>query len=334
MMTDVPLLIQLADPADGMPHVARLTEHGLQLSATKMATVDLARRAIAAGVPFAEAIDSTPWEPPMPIEVALDRYRLLAPVTHLDPTHLHATGTGLTHLGSADARNKMHAADAEVSDSLRMFRDGVSGGKPAGDAPGAQPEWFYKGNGHVMVAPNQPIMAPAFALDAGEEPELAGIYLIDADGTPVRLGFALANEFSDHVLEKQNYLLLAHSKLRPFSVGPALRVGLPPADIRGTSRILRDRECVWSKPFLTGEANMSHSLANLEHHHFKYGLFRQPGDVHVHMFGTATLSFSDGFRCVDGDVYEISADGFGPALRNPLSWRPDPSKIRTTVRVA
>ena len=41
---------------------------------------------------------------------------------------------------------------------------------------------------------------------------------------------------------------------------------------------------------------MSHTIANLEHHHFKYGLFRQPGDVHVHMFGTATLSFADGIK--------------------------------------
>jgi hypothetical protein len=333
-MTNAPLLIQLADPSDGLPHVARLSDQYLQLCAARTTTVDLAKQALATGMPLAEAISRTNWLAPIPIEEALRRYRLLAPVTHEDPTHLHATGTGLTHLGSADARNKMHAADAEVSDSLRMFRDGVERGKPAGDAPGAQPEWFYKGNGHVMVAPDQPIVSPQFALDAGEEPELAGIYLIDAEGIPVRLGFALANEFSDHVLEKQNYLLLAHSKLRPFSVGPALRVGPPPADIRGTSRILRDGTCVWSKPFLTGETNMSHSLANLEHHHFKYGLFRQPGDVHVHMFGTATLSFVDGFRCQDGDVYEISADGFGPALRNPLIWKPEPPKTRLEVRVA
>jgi hypothetical protein len=333
-MTNAPLLIQLADPSSGKPHVARLIDQSVQLSSTRIATIDLAKQALAAGTSLAEAVQRMHWGTPMPIEVALENYQLLAPVTHEDPTHLHATGTGLTHLGSADARNKMHAADTEVSDSLRMFRDGVVGGKPEGNVPGAQPEWFYKGNGHVMVAPNQPIPAPQFALDAGEEPELAGIYLIDADGTPVRLGFALANEFSDHVLEKKNYLLLAHSKLRPFSVGPALRVGPPPADIQGTSRILRDGKCIWSKPFLTGEANMSHSLANLEHHHFKYGLFRQPGDIHVHMFGTATLSFVDGFRCIDGDIYEISAEGFGPALKNPLTWRPDPSPTRVTVRVA
>lgn len=252
-------------------------------------------------------------------------------MTHDDPTHLHATGTGLTHLGSADTRNQMHGDAADVTDSMRMFREGLEGGRPEGDAPGVQPEWFYKGNGHTMVNPDSPIPAPDFGLDAGEEPELAGIYLIDRSGTPVRLGFALANEFSDHVLEKRNYLLLAHSKLRPFSIGPALRVGPAPSDIRGVSRIWRGGECLWSKAFRTGEANMSHSLSNLEHHHFKYDLFRHPGDVHVHMFGTATLSFADGIRCRDGDIFEIEAEGFGPPLRNPLIWHPNSSERRTAV---
>ena len=63
---------------------------------------------------------------------------------------------------------------------------------------------------------------------------------------------------------------------------------------------------------------MSHSIANLEHHHFKYALFRQPGDVHVHFFGTATLSFADGITTEQGDVFEIEAPDFGLPLRNPL----------------
>ncbi len=82
---------------------------------------------------------------------------------------------------------------------------------------------------------------------------------------------------------------------------------------------MRDGKTLWEKPFLSGEANMSHTIANLEHHHFKYGLFRQPGDVHVHMFGTATLSFADGISTEPGDVFEIEAPAFGLPLRNPLA---------------
>ena len=72
--------------------------------------------------------------------------------------------------------------------------------------------------------------------------------------------------------------------------------------------------------FLSGEDNMSHTIANLEHHHFKYDLFRVPGDVHVHLFGTATLSFADGIKTEAGDVFEITESQFGLPLRNSVAW--------------
>ena len=255
--------------------------------------------------------------------------RLLAPIDHPDATHLHVTGTGLTHLGSAATRDAMHKANGEkpageLTDSMKMFRMGLENGKPAAGEKGVQPEWFYKGNGHIVANPGHPIPSPSFALDAGEEPEIAGIYLIDANGQPRRLGFALANEFSDHVTERINYLYLAHSKLRACSFGPELRVGDLPAHIEGMSRIFRDGQVLWEKPFLSGEDNMSHTIANLEYHHFKYGLFRQPGDVHVHMFGTATLSFADGISTRENDIFEIEESQFGLPLRNPV--RPEAEK--------
>ena len=246
--------------------------------------------------------------------------RVLLPVDHPDPCHMHLTGTGLTHLGSAATRNAMHAkADPEtLTDSMKMFRMGLEGGRPEAGGIGAQPEWFYKGNGHAAAAPGAPLVSPGCALDAGEEPEIAGIYLIGADGTPFRLGFALGNEFSDHVTERGNYLWLAHSKLRPAAFGPELLVGDLPEHVEGQSRIRRGGAVIWEKPFVSGEANMSHSLANLEHHHFKYPIFRQPGDLHVHFFGTATLSFADGITCQPGDEFEIEVPAFGLPLRNPL----------------
>ena len=185
-----------------------------------------------------------------------------------------------------------------------------------------QPEWFYKGNGHAAVAHGQPLISPGFALDGGEEPEIAGIYIIGPNGQPFRIGWALANEFSDHVTERINYLYLAHSKLRPASFGPEILVGELPADIRGASRIKRGGALIWEKPFLSGEANMSHTYANLEHHHFKYDVFCTPGDLHVHMFGTATLSFADGITTQAGDVFEIEVPAFGLALQNPLAIAP------------
>ncbi|MCP1169431.1 AraD1 family protein [Limimaricola litoreus] len=258
--------------------------------------------------------------------------RLMLPIHHPDPGHMHLTGTGLTHLGSAATRDAMHteATPETMTDSMKMFRMGVEGGRPEVGGIGAQPEWFYKGTGHSAVGPGDPLVSPGFAEDGGEEPEIAGIYLIGPDGQPARVGWALANEFSDHVTERVNYLWLAHSKLRPASFGPEILVGALPDDIRGTSRIRRDGAVIWEKPFLAGEANMSHSFANLEHHHFKYDIFRQPGDLHLHMFGTATLSFGDGIRTQSGDVFEIEAAPFGLPLLNPLAQAPDRGMARVT----
>ena len=286
--------------------------------------IDLAQAAIAAGHSLAAEVAGRGPGAPVDLAAALAEGRVLLPVDHADPAHLHLTGTGLTHLGSAATRDAMHAkADPDqMTDSMKMFRMGLEGGKPAAGHVGAQPEWFYKGNGHAAITPGAPLVSPGFARDAGEEPEIAGIYLIGPDGTPFRLGFALGNEFSDHVTERGNYLWLAHSKLRPASYGPELLLGDLPAHVEGRSRIRRGGAVIWEKPFLSGEANMSHTLANLEHHHFKYDLFRQPGDVHVHFFGTATLSFADGITTTPGDEFEIEAPGFGLPLRNPLVLAP------------
>jgi hypothetical protein len=315
-------LVQFTD-AHGARRVGVPDEAGrtLALLAETASVYELARAAIEAGSSLEALARSRLSGARADYEAIVREKRLLVPLDHPDPARCHVMGTGLTHLGSADARDKMHKSLAEaetLTDSMKMFRDGLAGGKPAPGAVGAQPEWFYKGNGRFLVAPEQGLPLPDFAEDGGEEPELAGLYLIGPDGTPFRLGFAIANEYSDHVTERKNYLLLAHSKLRRSSFGPEMLVGDAPADIRGMSKIRRGGEVIWEKAFLTGEANMSHSLANLEHHHFKYEEFRAPGDVHVHYFGTATLSFTDGVRTQPGDVFEIEADGFGRPLRNTL----------------
>lgn len=286
----------------------------------------LASLAILRGVGLADAVAACGRGKTVDLAAALDAGRLLPPIDHDDPAHLIMTGTGLTHLGSAEGRDKMHrdaAAAATQTDSMRMFLEGVEGGKPREGEAGQQPEWFYKGDGSGLVGPGAPLEMPHFAQDGGEEPELAGVYLIGPDGTPFRLGLCLANEFSDHVTERHNYLWLAHSKLRQAALGPELLVGTPPPHVEGSSRIRRGSAVLWEKPFLSGEANMSHSLANLEAHHFKYAQFRRPGDVHVHFFGTATLSFADGVRTEPGDVFEIEAAPFTLPLRNPLSRADD-----------
>ncbi|WP_439635378.1 AraD1 family protein [Oceanicaulis sp.] len=323
-------LVQYID-ASNAPSIALLDDSGPARRIEGYEHVlDMAKAALSESVSLAELASRQAGA-----EIDLDDPKtvkaLRAPISHGDPAHLALTGTGLTHLGSAEGRDKMHkaAAGETLTDSMRMFNIGLEGGKPAPGEEGAQPEWFYKGDGSGVVASGEALQSPAFALDGGEEPEVAGVYLIDDEGCPRRLGFVLANEFSDHITERGNYLWLAHSKLRPASLGPELYLGDLPPSVIGKSRIIRNGEIVWEKDFLSGEDNMSHSLANLENHHFKYEQFRRPGDVHVHFFGTATLSFSDGFETREGDVFEIEAAPFRLPLRNPLKRA---SKVSVEVK--
>jgi hypothetical protein len=247
-------------------------------------------------------------------------WRLLPPIDHpSEPARCLVSGTGLTHLGSAKNRDAMHeAGETDLTDSMKMFRWGVEGGKPAPGKIGVAPEWFYKGCGTILRAHGEALDVPAFAEDGGEEAEIAGVYFVGENGTPRRVGMAIGNEFSDHKFEKRNYLNLAGSKLRTCSLGPELVVDPEFQSVPGKVAIERAGKTFWSQEILTGEKEMCHSLANLEHHHFKFETHRRPGDLHVHYFGACSLSFGAGVQLADGDMMEISFAGFGRALRNPL----------------
>ena len=246
-------------------------------------------------------------------------WKLLPAADHpLEPARCLVSGTGLTHMASAKNRQAMHGKPEDLTDSMRMYRWGLEGGRPAPGEIGVAPEWFYKGTGTSLRAHNQPLTVPEFAEDGGEEPEIAGIYLIDRDGVPRRIGFAQGNEFSDHEFERRNYLYLAASKLRACAIGPELVIGAAFDSVEGEVSIERDGGRMWARSIRTGENAMSHTLANLEHHHFKFEAHRRPGDVHVHFFGADAFSFGEGVRLEEGDAMQVHFEGFGRALRNPL----------------
>jgi hypothetical protein len=246
-------------------------------------------------------------------------WRFLPAFDHpAEPARCLVSGTGLTHLASAQNRQAMHSSAADLTDSMRMYLWGVEGGRPADGEIGVAPEWFYKGSGTILRGHGEALVRPNYAGDGGEEPEIAGAYIIDFEGRPRRVGLMTANEFSDHVTEKKNYLYLAPSKLRTCSIGPELVCGASFDSVPGQVRILRGADEVWSKEIRTGEANMSHTLANIEHHHFKFEQHRRPGDVHIHFLGAGAFSYGAGVALQNGDVMEISFTGFGRPLRNPL----------------
>jgi hypothetical protein len=316
-------LVQFLDTGMGRS-VACVSDDGrqLQLIGGARSVYDLALEAVRRRTSLAQL--ATEWLTPERVryDSVAAAQRLLPPLDHPDAARWLVTGTGLSHLGSAAARDSMHAKlqqdEAQLTDSMKMFKWGVEGGKPRAGEIGVQPEWFYKGDGRCVVPPERPLELPAYALDGGDEVEVVGLYVIADDGSVHRVGFALGNEYSDHVMERQNYLYLAHSKLRQCAYGPELLLGELPASVAGSARLLRNGEPIWQETWLSGDENMAHSIANLEHHHFKYREFRRPGDVHVHFFGAATGSFTKHVKAEVGDVFEIESPTFGRPLRNAL----------------
>ncbi|MBU1336990.1 MAG: FAH family protein [Alphaproteobacteria bacterium] len=324
-------LIQF-EPTDGARAVGVVDGNSI-LTLNGTTTVrQLALDAIVAGRSLTEEVKVRGTGKAHDYDALMAEGRVLPPLDHEDPAHTVIAGTGLTHTGSAAARSQMHAkiagAEAELNDSMRIFKWGVEGGKPAAGQAGVQPEWFYKGDGSIVSRPGQPLPMPDFAEDSGEEPEVVGLYVIAPDGTPWRVGFAVGNETTDHVTEKKNYLYLAHAKLRFCAYGPELFIGDLPPNLVGQVRILRDGETLWEKSFPTGEDNMCHSLANLEYHHFKYDQFLRPGDVHVQFMGTSVASFGDGIKTQVGDVFEISIPEFGRPLSNAISLVPSRNGLK------
>ena len=316
-------LVQLKHPQHGR-HVARVENATLALLREVSSVYDLAEAALQARTPLRElanAIETFDLLDYEAIYTGVSDWQLLPAFDH--PTDINAclvSGTGLTHRASAHHRQTMHDATAQgnLTDSMKMYQLGEEGGRPAAGQIGAQPEWFYKGNGSVLRAHGEPLEVPSYARDGGEEPEVAGAYLVDEQGTPWRIGMATGNEFSDHAMEQQNYLYLAPSKIRSCALGPELVITDVFEALSGRVRIYRDEEVLWQKDIATGEAHMAHSLANLEYHHFKYANHRVPGQAHVHFYGADAFSFGDNITLAHGDRMEVAWPDLGRPLQNPV----------------
>ena len=239
------------------------------------------------------------------------------------------SGTGLTHKASAENRSAMHKqSTAEITDSMRMYQMGLEAGNPVAGQIGVQPEWFYKGDGSILRAHGEDLEIPPYGWDGGEEPEIAGAYVISRGW----------NAFSRWPDRRQRVFGPSHGE-EELSLSGAIEIAqlLHRAGARcrrgnvrrvpGTVKILRGSECLWQKNIRTGQDNMSYSVANLEHHHFKYAAHRRAGDVHIHFFGADAFSFGDGLALEQGDVMEVSFPQFGRPLRNRLTIRQGPEKL-------
>jgi hypothetical protein len=316
-------LVQLIHPQHKR-RIALVQEPLLILLNDVQSVYDLALKAISAKKKLSDIVETHTSEETIDyaaVYAGQSEWKLLPSFDHpAGPFGCIVSGTGLTHKNSALNRQMMHKSDNnKPTDSIVMYQWGVEGGFPKKGEIGVQPEWFYKGNGATLRAHGQSLEVPSFGNDGGEEPEVAGIYIIDEEGQPWRLGFTTGNEFSDHVMEKKNYLYLAPSKLRQCAIGPELVIDAGFDEFSGEVKITRNGKPVWSSAINSGKKNMAHSLENLEYHHFKYPGHRIPLQAHVHFFGADAFSFGNGIKLEQGDVMSVQWNGLGRALENPIN---------------
>ena len=116
--------------------VALVEEPNLRLLDSYSSVYELAHSAIARGMTLNELARQRARHELIsydPIYSNESDWKLLPAIDQPeDPARCLISGTGLTHLGSARNRQSMHAKkDEDLTDSMKMFRLGVEGGRPA-----------------------------------------------------------------------------------------------------------------------------------------------------------------------------------------------------------
>ena len=148
-------LVQLGSGGGGERCVALVEEPRLRVLVGYASVYELAMAAIARGVSLTTLVEACATGAVVDYDAVYagrDRWKLRVPLDHpSEAARCMVSGTGLTHLGSAKNRQKMHSVgEAEVTDShadVSIRSRGWRGARPAAGKIGVSPEWFFKGTG-------------------------------------------------------------------------------------------------------------------------------------------------------------------------------------------
>ena len=218
------------------------------------------------------------------VEAALREGRLLPPIEHPVPTRCWVTG-------SEGARSP-------------------SGG---GESP---PSWFFRGSGSTLVAAEKPLAMPGFAPGGAPEAQVAGLFVIADDGVPCQVGWCLAHPVVDQALARSGGA--GHARLRATAIGPELLLGELPAALPAKAAVVRAGKVLAETWLDLGRAGMARSHADLIRDHFRYGMHRRPGDVHIHCFGSGSGHAAAAPGNDPEQLFELTCAAFGLPLRNPV----------------
>ena len=223
-------------------------------------TYALAQEAIAAGQSLAEAVRARGLGAEVDLAAALAEGRVLRADRPPRPG-ASAPDRHRPHPSRQRRHPRRHAqgaaAEETLTDSMKMFRMGLEGGKPA-RAPGVQPEWFYKGNGTQAVGPGRAARQPRLrarrrrgARDRRHLPDRPRRHAVPRRLRARQRVLRPCHRAAELSLPRP--LQAPARVLRPGDPGrPAARdISKAPAASAAAARSL------WEKPFLSGEANMS-----------------------------------------------------------------------------
>lgn len=281
----------------------------LQLLSTYRSIYSFAQAAIATGVELRELISTDLAGIALdydPIHAGDSEWKLLASFDHpIVPTRCIVSGCANRHGMSHDSAGRADShgqASESAGQAARRYA----------------PTLFFKGTGATVRAHNETIRIPGYAKSGAEEAEIVGVYLIDPNRIPRRVGFSLGNEMADPALFDADANLYSHSKLRECAIGPELVLDAAFDSIGGKVSVARGNGDQWSHEIRTGEAHTEFSLAEIEQRLFQHASHRQPGDVHVHFLGGSVSSYAEIGSLTDGDQVTIEFSGMGRPLRNTI----------------
>jgi hypothetical protein len=283
-------LVQIVHEEFGR-RVALVNENELHLLSTYRSVYTFALAAIEIGVPLRELLSTD----------------LSGIVLNYD--EIHTLASGWRFLPSFD--HPQDLARCHVSGCANAHT-GSREGRPVA------PPWFTKGNGAHLRAHGEALTIPAFAAGGSEEIELAAVWVITPNGSPLLIGLTPGNEFCDPAMEAADARMRSHGKLRTCAIGPEVMIDGKFTETHGSVRIERGTKQIWSRTVATGSPLTQFSLEEIEESLFRYDAHRIPGDAHVHYLGGSVCSYNEGIRLEAGDQVVIEWEGFGRPLRNVI----------------
>lgn len=194
------------------------------------------------------------------------------------------------------------------------------GGKTAPEGEFTPPKWFFKGFGDWVRLPGETLNVPANPVALIEEPEVALVYVNDADGTPHYAGYTFGNDLCDIGLHRQDPGYNPYCKLCDTALAPWLFLGEPPASVTGRVTIERDGATAWEGSFDCGGDALYFRVRDMVEHLFSFPAVRRPGLVNYVLLGADEASFHDGFRIADGDRIAIDVKSHGVAFDNAVRY--------------